>query len=103
MQLSCRLRLSSGVYPKFALVSVTTFLCRGNEGMNLCLGSGKKGEGLVVLGGSQCWQMFAGPTLQLYLQSFFMSHLLHRMNREFLISRVSACEHKGTWSKAEVF
>lgn len=103
MQLSCRLRLSNGVYPKFVLVCFTTFLCHENEGMNLFLGSGRKGEGLVVLGGNQCWKIFAGPTLQINLESFWASHLLHRLNNEFLISRVLACEHKDTWNKAKVF
>lgn len=101
--LSCRLRLSSGGYPKFVLVCVTTFPCHRNEGMNLCLGSRKKGEELVVLRGSQSWKMFASPTLQLNLERFWVSYLLHRLNKEFLIRRVSACEHKDMWSKAEVF
>lgn len=79
MQL-CRLRLSKVVYPKFVLVCVTTFLCHRNEGMNLCLGSGKKGEELVVLGGSLCWKMFASPTLQLKLERFWVSQMLHRLN-----------------------
>lgn len=96
VQLSCRLRLSGGVYPKFVLVCATTFPCHGNEGVNLCLGSGKKGEELVVLGGSQCWKVFASPTLQLNLERFWVSHFLHRLNKEFLIKRVSACEYKDT-------
>lgn len=66
-------------------------------------GQWAEGRRTCGVGGSQCWQMFAGPTLQLYLESFWVSHLLHILNKEFLISRVSACEHKDTWSKAEVF
>lgn len=48
----------------------------------------------MVLAGSQCWKMFASPVLELNLERFWVSHLLHRLNKEFSISRVSACEHK---------
>lgn len=57
----------------------------------------------MVLAGSQCWKMFASPVLELNLERFWVSHLLHRLNKEFSVSRVSACEHKDIRSEAEVF